>query len=323
MAFSDIPQFDKHGLPIPIKLDRNPYEAGDSLAPPRSPAKILKYKRPLLALVILGIIAAIILPNLKKDVGRLLAIRHLRRSEEFIHRRQPLLAQRQVDQAVFWGGDHPPIRWKCAQMRLETGDAKGCVRDCKKLLELQKADREIEFETHLLLANANQRLRNWPAAIESATRLIELRPEESEPWNVRAYMRALSNVDLEAGLTDIESALRVHRDQRGMANDRTEAFYLDTRGYLFFRLGRIDEALQDLETALQIVETARDQFRFAGDQFGWGSRNRWEIAHLEESLAVMYHHRGEIFAAMAKADLAAEDFERAVALGYSPENGVE
>ena len=323
-SFDQQPQFDKHGLPIPVKLEKRPYGfPADASATLSKSFPLLRYKKPLLALVILGVIGAILFPHIKKDIGKLLAIRHLRRSMEHIHRNRPELARRQVDQAAFWGGHHPPILGECARLRLESGDPSGCVRDCERLLSLNEVNSEQKYQALHYLANAHQRLRNWKAAIDTATRLIEMRPEEAEPWNVRAYMRALSGDDLEGGLADIENALRIHREQRINAHDRIEAFYLDTRGYLLIRLDQAKAGLADLQTAVEIVEEAQDHFLFSRAQFGWGRHARWEMRQLEESLAVIYHHRGEAYAALGEADKAAQDLERAVALGYDPQKGVE
>ena len=68
------------------------------------------------------------------------------------------------------------------------------------------------------------------------------------------------------------------------------------------------ETLRRTELRKQL-EATREQFAGAFKQ-------------MRESLGVMYHHRGEVYEALKRADDAAKDKARGVEYGYNPEQGV-
>jgi tetratricopeptide (TPR) repeat protein len=152
-------------------------------------------------------------------------------------------------------------------------------------------------------------LKNYAAAISDATSAIELAGREIPTFlNQRAYIRALANLnkqDLEAGLRDVERAIELSRD------NRENAAFIDTRGYLLYRLGRHDEALKDMERAIELMLSARDSAFLPSD-----------FKRFKESMAVMFYHRGVIYEALGRHEEAAVDLLEADRLGYDPDAGV-
>ncbi len=123
--------------------------------------------------------------------------------------------------------------------------------------------------------------------------------------NNRAYSRALANIEIDKGLEDVEIALQEIAEKPSY--DR--ATYLDTRGYLYFLRGKdsdLKHAESDLNEALEMIDTLREQRG---------------VPIPESSLAVIYHHRGEVYEKLGKEEQAKGDFELAEQYHYEPEVG--
>ena len=79
--------------------------------------------------------------------------------------------------------------------------------------------------------------------IRALTRAIQIQPGFAGAWNKRAWARSQTSSPAEwkSGLEDSRYALGLE----------AEPTYYDTRGYLLLRLGRIQEALPDVERAVR------------------------------------------------------------------------
>lgn len=79
--------------------------------------------------------------------------------------------------------------------------------------------------------------------IRALTRAIQIQPGFAGAWNKRAWARSQTSSPAEwkSGLEDSRYALGL----------QAEPTYYDTRGYLLLRLGRIQEALPDVERAVR------------------------------------------------------------------------
>jgi tetratricopeptide (TPR) repeat protein/transglutaminase-like putative cysteine protease len=72
---------------------------------------------------------------------------------------------------------------------------------------------------------------------------IRLKPETSEAWNDRCFVRAEANRSLDEALADCNEALRLEPKAWN---------FMDSRGLAYFRLGKLDEALRDYDAALTL-----------------------------------------------------------------------
>lgn len=75
------------------------------------------------------------------------------------------------------------------------------------------------------------------------TKAIEVDPKLAAAYNNRAYLRAKFNRDLPLALSDADTAIKLR------PNNPTQ---LDTRGFVYLRLNRLDEAIRDYDAALKI-----------------------------------------------------------------------
>lgn len=323
MAAPEAPRFDKNGLPIPVKLDARGYGSETDYFPTsRRPSPLLKFKRPILFFLLIGVLAALIGPALLRDIGNGIAIRCVREAEQLADRELYPEAQAKLAIAEYWGQRNARLLLRCARCRLLAKDPRGCLANCEAVLKFPKVTPDDRRWINIFKLQAHQQLREWDQAIAAASEMIELGDaQQPDPWNTRAYMRALANRELEAGLTDVEMALKLLRQKNLAAGSLDEAMYLDTRGYLLFRLGKLGAALSDMDQAISIVEQVKALERFGEDPFG-SPQDRLG-AELKEAIAVMTFHRAEILRAMGRVDEADEQDARARRLGYDPENGVE
>lgn len=165
-------------------------------------------------------------------------------------------------------------------------------------------------------------------ADEAVREAIGLRRDIASARNSRAYLCALLGQDLKKGLDDIDLVLR--RDRRGdLKSDQENAPFLDTRGYLLFKQGEYEAALQDLNRAIRGTEATYNEFLMEQRRSHPG--RQWEMSREEfegslkkvrENLGVMYHHRGEVYEALKRPEEAASEKKRGIEFGYNPAEGV-
>lgn len=79
-------------------------------------------------------------------------------------------------------------------------------------------------------------------AIADLNKAISLDPTNRHAWDLRCYERAQANRDLSQALADCEEALRL------APNDESTR---GSRGFVYLRLNRLDEAITDFDAALK------------------------------------------------------------------------
>jgi tetratricopeptide (TPR) repeat protein len=80
-------------------------------------------------------------------------------------------------------------------------------------------------------------------AIADYTEAIRLDPNSALYYNNRCYARATANRDLQQALVDCDAALRLRPNH---------AHFIARRGFVYLRLGRLNEAVIDYDSALKI-----------------------------------------------------------------------
>lgn len=217
-----------------------------------------------------------------------------------------------LDRAAEKTPDNPLVFENRGQVRLELGDLVGAMADFNRLIELNPA----YSGGYTGRAAVYQRLDRHREAIDDFTKAIELRPEwEPSPRNNRAYARALGKRELDQGLSDVEEAIRL--------DDKDEAAYYDTRGYLHELLGEHEAALADLDRAVELAERDHRALEKSADEAKLTPKQRARMDRLmNEELGVILHHRGLAHQALGHGELAKQDLSRGDQLGYSPKDGV-
>jgi tetratricopeptide (TPR) repeat protein len=84
---------------------------------------------------------------------------------------------------------------------------------------------------------------DYRAAVQDYDEAIKLKPDDAELLNSRCFTRSIANLDLTHAMDDCNAALDLQ--------PRNPA-YLDSRGFLYFRMGDPKKALADFNTAIEI-----------------------------------------------------------------------
>jgi len=343
---ADFRQFDQHGFPIPPRYSDLTYQDQDQPARPRPS---LRARR----LVILGILLGVVLPIVFGP--RLLAMARDLLAQWLATRAQQRLmegdregALADFNRAIDWNPNAWALYLQRANLRRELSDLPGSLDDLNSAIDrnprawaafllraevrqkMDKLDESlVDYTEAIGMLDRKHELVRWQAqirgrsemlaeahagrswayvrlgrardAINDATQAVQLAPSAAT-LNIRAYARAVLNTELNEGLADIERALASRPD---------DAAFLDTRGYLLHRLERYAEALPVMDLAITRSEHS--------DRTNLDQAAQLELDH---SLAVMYHHRGEIYEKLGQKDRAEADLRRGENLGYDPARGV-
>lgn len=327
---------DKYGFPIPPTFDSEPTTRRARTS------RGLRLWRGLLVAAFVGILISILMRSgLVEDGRKLLAGKLHERAIEKALGDDVRGALADVERAAALAPNEKTLLRLRAHLRLENDDLEGSLSDYNELIATSP-----QYFEYLGRSVVLQRLGRHGEAIDDLTKAIELGPEGAPtPLNNRAYARALAKVDLEPALEDVQRAIdavdeSIRSFELALQPDLIEfgptqasfqlaekkgdkASYLDTRGFLYYLLGRHQEALDDLNQAIDLATDYR-RVLFSTRAVRNQSRPMRERMDrmLNESLAVMYHHRGQIHQALGHTALANDDLKHGDELGYNPSGGV-
>ena len=164
-----------------------------------------------------------------------------------------------------------------------------------------------------------QRMGRHKDAIREQDRIVEIcraSPSLSldRALNGRAYCRALGEIELNEGLEDVQQAIEFEGGE--------SAFYLDTRGYLYYLLGDLDLAERDLVRAKDLAEEMYHIGLIEIEQTTYAGLREKQRTQYDHFLAVIYHHLGLLYQRQDRTELADRYLSRGDELGYDPERGV-
>jgi tetratricopeptide (TPR) repeat protein len=311
---------DEFGFPIPAKFDDPPAGGGE----PRRAKRTVFQRLGRWRWLVLILVPALLFGRQIVDFGRgLVANFQVQRAERDRDRGDFRRALDHVDQAIAWEPDverRANVIMFRAEVHNDLNDLDRALGDYNEAIALLNEGKPLArpslnlAQAHTLRATLHERLGHHREALDDSKEALVCCPagatlERAELLNAHAYMCALTNMELQLGAQEIEEALRV----RG-----PDAALIDTRGYLRFRLGQYDAALADLQLAIRGEEEQRYSAQF---------EERYRT-----NLAVMYHHRGEIYQKLAedeknkdRADFkrkAEADLRHADQFGFDPKSGV-
>lgn len=132
------------------------------------------------------------------------------------------------------------------------------------------------------LASLCDRIEKKDEAFRTFQKIIELDTTNSTALNYVGYSYAEQNDSLEYALQLINKALLIEKDN---------GYYIDSRGWVFYQMGKYDEALEELKNASAIIEDA-----------------------------VILEHLGDVYLKLNDSEKAKEAYEKA--LEYDFENSV-
>jgi tetratricopeptide (TPR) repeat protein len=150
-----------------------------------------------------------------------------------------------MDEAKRWFADLPAVtieqrvqvRQGEAQLLRDAGDVAGAYAVLQRAVDEHPDSAELIYD----LALVAERLNKIDEAEARLTKLVELKPDDAQALNALGYTLVDRTPRTTEGLALIEKA---HKLSPG------DPFILDSMGWAFFRLGRLDEAETYLKRAL-------------------------------------------------------------------------
>lgn len=210
-------------------------------------------------------------------------------------------------------------------------------------IALEKISTAVEFapdNLHLRLARVSAVLQTHDAvaaipdaklALKTARDMYnkihddDTRQQLAVALNQSAYTHALAGQDLEQALKDAQESIMLG-GRPDTTDESSMAAEIDTRGYLYYLTGDLEAALEDANQAISESEESYKQDRAMLmnylKQTAAILEVQFSLRRLDESLAVLYYHRGLVHDALGNKDDAQRDFTKAVKKGYDPDNGV-
>ena len=131
-----------------------------------------------------------------------------------------------------------------------------------------------------------------------------------QPFNRRAYHRALANEKIAEGLEDANKSIEIFGKSFAV---------LDTRGFLYYRQGDHEKAIRDLDLAVrgQAGRVKKIEKQYKADKSGL---YRDQLLFDQRTLAILILHRMHVLEALGEDEKATSDRKQIVELGYDPDN---
>ena len=154
-------------------------------------------------------------------------------------------------------------RWDDAQAALDKADS----------LSTKPEDKEYVY---FLRGSSFEREKKYEQAEENFRRVLAIDPQNSMTLNYLGYMLADRNMKLEEALTLIKKAVDL---------EPANGAYLDSLGWAYFRLGKFDQAEEQLLKASQKIATDPTVQDHLGDLYQRTGRLKLAAVHWERALA--------------------------------------
>lgn len=222
------------------------------------------------------------------------------------------LAQERLAQAIAWDSGNPEWYLKRAKLHTDHQQYEAALADYETLLERDPENTTV-LEHH---SSACIHLKKYDAALEDwqKIRVIAERDGTYHPLQLNnglAYYQALADRDLENALLLVNQAI---------AKDPNNPSIIDTRGYIYYRLGRYDEARQDLDRAIAqasgaLLKAEKEGRKDYADQKLYDQ----EVIPIRQVVAVMAYHRALVLEKLGLEAEAAIDRARVRDLGFTPD----
>jgi len=112
---------------------------------------------------------------------------------------------------------------------------------------------------------AHERVKEWPKAEADFRKALELYPDQPQVLNYLGYSWIDMGMNLEEGLRLIQKAV----DQRP-----DDGFIVDSLGWAYFKLGRLDDAVREMERAVSLKPEDPILNDHLGDVYWYAGRRR-------------------------------------------------
>jgi tetratricopeptide (TPR) repeat protein len=103
--------------------------------------------------------------------------------------------------------------------------------------------RQNDWQVFFQRGIAYERLKEWPKAEPNFLKALDLSPEQPQVLNYLGYSWVDMNINLDKGLEMIQKAVDLRPD---------DGYIVDSLGWAYYRMGRYDDAVNELERAIQL-----------------------------------------------------------------------
>jgi tetratricopeptide (TPR) repeat protein len=166
--------------------------------------------------------------------------------------------------------DDYPAYLSIASLYLQAGRGKEAVVAARKLLELAPPDQpQLITQALVILSSSQERAGDKKGAEESLRRILSRTPNDATALNNLGYFLTERNERLPEALDMIKRAVKA---------EPTNPNYLDSLGWVYFKLGQLDEAERHLNDA---------------------ARRNTRSSTVQEHLGDLHHKRGQLEQARA------------------------
>jgi tetratricopeptide (TPR) repeat protein len=211
-----------------------------------------------------------------------------------------------LEDALTWSSEEKSFLIQRAQWKTDSGRYEEALLDNNRLLE--------RFPDELALLRLRAKifhlLGRHAEAVKDAEQINNLsmtsgNPPRAEALNEVAYSKAIGRIDLESALKEVNEALKSEKN----------AAFLDTRGFIYYQMGRHDLAIKDFDAAANEME---EVLRLLDANSALERRvtpdvRKYEVAirkRNEEKIAPFFYHRALAHEKLGHAAAAAADRKR-------------
>ncbi|MCB9993319.1 MAG: tetratricopeptide repeat protein [Hyphomicrobiaceae bacterium] len=143
-----------------------------------------------------------------------------------------------------------------------------------RLIEISGGDHPRDWLYFYLRAICYERTQQWPLAEADFLKALDLRPDQPQVLNYLGYSWVDRGENYDRALDMIQNAVR---------QSPSDGYIVDSLGWAFYKLGRIDEAVSVLEQAIHLEPNDPEINDHLGDAYWKAGRHRearfqWQIA---------------------------------------------
>lgn len=140
------------------------------------------------------------------------------------------------------------------------------IKAYSKALDIAGGERPRDWRFYYVRGIAYERAKEWPSAEADFLKALELNPNQPQVLNYLGYSWVDQNMNLEEALEMIKQAVNTNPN---------DGYIVDSLGWAYYRLGRIDEAVRTLEQAVQLRPNDPEINDHLGDAY-WAAGRKLE-----------------------------------------------
>ena len=140
----------------------------------------------------------------------------------------------------------PGLHISIGDISRQLSDYEGAIVAYGDALDRMSSEDFQLWYVHYVRGIAHERVKDWPKADADFRRSLELRPGQPQVLNYLGYSLVERRENLDEALALIEEAVTAQPDN---------GYIVDSLGWVLYRLGKFDEAVEPMELATELMAT--------------------------------------------------------------------